>query len=169
MSFPRVANIVLFCFIYLSVDIKGTLSCALSCVCCCLGGIYSVSAPFFFLNEFLNKICSLFADKRSNIICCSCIRKKNSKKKKIETHKMGLSALGQRVIRYWNYMEEMTYRRCADGFVNSWAMKAKSALRDIFFMFLLLLLFDTKGKGCKPFGLAEVQLWVAEIFFLRRG
>lgn len=49
-------------------------------------------------------------------------------------------------------------------------MKAKNALRDIIFMFpLLLLLLETQGKGSKPLRLAEVRLRVAEFFALRRG
>lgn len=48
---------------------------------------------------------------------------------------------------------------------NARGMKAKRALRDTLFT-ILLPLFKTKGKGSKPFGLAEVQLRVAEFFAL---
>lgn len=43
------------------------------------------------------------------------------------------------------------------GFFRVWDMKAKSALRNVVLIFLLLL-FKTKRKGCKPFRLVQVQL-----------
>ena len=51
---------------------------------------------------------------------------------------------------------------------NAWAMKAKRALGHILFISLLPL-SKAKRKGGEPFGLAEVQLWVAEFFALRGG
>lgn len=68
--------------------------------------------------------------------------------KKLRKLNLSHMNLRNRTLREWGYLLLL---------FNARAVKAKSALRDTVFT-TLLPLSKTKGKGSKPFGLAEVQL-----------